>query len=79
MKTPHLIIGLLAYVVAGRMVMRWLEGGSRELLLAALNLGGILCFLFYDGEKFSGTGIPISAAVPTATSQKPEKLQYRNR
>jgi D-alanyl-lipoteichoic acid acyltransferase DltB (MBOAT superfamily) len=42
-----LIIGLLAYVLAGRGVMRWLTGPVREAALAALNVAGVFFFLFY--------------------------------
>jgi len=51
MHRIHLIFfELLAYVVAGRMVMRLFSGGAREFLFAALNLAAVFVFLFY-GEK----------------------------
>jgi len=43
--------GLLAYVVAGRLVMRWLAGAVREFLFAVLNLTGVFFFLFYGGKE----------------------------
>jgi D-alanyl-lipoteichoic acid acyltransferase DltB (MBOAT superfamily) len=51
MGTLYLLAGLLAYVVAGRSVMRGLQGGSRELGFAALNVTGVFFFLFYGGKE----------------------------
>jgi D-alanyl-lipoteichoic acid acyltransferase DltB (MBOAT superfamily) len=47
MDTLYLLTGLLAYVMAGRAVMRRLAGSVRELLLAGLNTAGVFYFLFY--------------------------------
>jgi D-alanyl-lipoteichoic acid acyltransferase DltB (MBOAT superfamily) len=46
-----LLAGLLTYIVAGRLTMRWLTGSGRELVFAALNLAGVFCFLFYGGKE----------------------------
>jgi D-alanyl-lipoteichoic acid acyltransferase DltB (MBOAT superfamily) len=51
MDTIDLLAGLLAYVVAGRAVMRGLTGHVREALLAALNVAGVFFFLFYGGKE----------------------------
>jgi D-alanyl-lipoteichoic acid acyltransferase DltB (MBOAT superfamily) len=51
MDTPRLLAGLLAYIVAGRLVMRWLNGGAREFIFAALNVAGVFIFLFYGGKE----------------------------
>jgi D-alanyl-lipoteichoic acid acyltransferase DltB (MBOAT superfamily) len=51
MDTIYLLAGLLAYVIAGRLVMRQLNGGLRELFLAALNVAGVFFFLFYGGKE----------------------------
>jgi D-alanyl-lipoteichoic acid acyltransferase DltB (MBOAT superfamily) len=51
MDTAHLLLGLLAYVVLGRLVMRGLSGATREFLLAALNVAGVFLFLFYGGKE----------------------------
>ena len=51
MDTIDLLAGLLAYVVAGRAVMRGLTGHVREALLAALNAAGVFFFLFYGGKE----------------------------
>jgi len=45
-----LIAGLLAYVVASRLVMRWMTGVARELTFATLNVAGVYFFLFH-GHK----------------------------
>ena len=47
----HYLAGLLAYVLAGRIVMRWLAGAPRELLFAVLNVAGVFFFLFYGGKE----------------------------
>jgi D-alanyl-lipoteichoic acid acyltransferase DltB (MBOAT superfamily) len=51
MDTLPILAGLLAYVVAGRLVMRRLTGGLREAALAALNVAGVFIFLFYGGRE----------------------------
>ena len=52
MDTLPFMFGLLAYVVAGRLVMRWLDGGVREMIFAALNLAGVYGILFYGGNTY---------------------------
>ena len=47
----HYLAGLLAYVLAGRIVMRHFTGGVRETALAALNVTGVFIFLFYGGKE----------------------------
>ncbi|HTR43351.1 MAG TPA: MBOAT family O-acyltransferase [Pseudomonadales bacterium] len=42
----RLAIGLLLYIFAGRCVMRWFAGTSREILFAFLNLAALHRFLF---------------------------------
>ena len=54
MDTPFLLPGLLAYVVAGRLVMRRLTGAGRELVFAALNLTGVFLLLFYGSNEHFG-------------------------
>jgi len=51
MDTTCLQAGLLAYIVAGRLVMRHLAGNLRELLLAGLNVAGVFFFLFYASKE----------------------------
>ena len=51
MDKIYFITGLLAFVVAGRFIMRQLTGGVRETALAALNLAGVFIFLFYGGNE----------------------------
>jgi D-alanyl-lipoteichoic acid acyltransferase DltB (MBOAT superfamily) len=51
MATNYFIAGLLAYVIAGRLVMRRLSGSIREFLFAGLNLAGVFLFLFYGGHE----------------------------
>ncbi len=51
MDTIQLLAGLLAYIVAGRMVLRHLTGGWRELIFAGLNLAGV--FFFYSMAAMS--------------------------
>lgn len=51
MDTIYLLAGLLAYIVAGRMVMRRLAGGGRELAFAVLNVAGVFAFLFYGSKE----------------------------
>jgi D-alanyl-lipoteichoic acid acyltransferase DltB (MBOAT superfamily) len=51
MDTPYLLAGLLAYIIAGRLVMRGLKDGVRELFFAALNFAGVFFFLFYGGKE----------------------------
>jgi D-alanyl-lipoteichoic acid acyltransferase DltB (MBOAT superfamily) len=47
MAISYLLGGLLAYIVASRLVMRRLAGNAREVVMAALNLTGVYFFLFY--------------------------------
>ena len=51
MNTSYYLAGLLAYVLAGRVVMRHFTGGVRETALAALNVAGVFIFLFYGGKE----------------------------
>jgi len=51
MDTPYLLLGLLAYVVLGRLTMRHLTGVGRESIFAALNVTGVFFFLFYGGKE----------------------------
>jgi D-alanyl-lipoteichoic acid acyltransferase DltB (MBOAT superfamily) len=51
MDMIHQLAGLLAYVIAGRVVMRQLNGGVREALLAVLNVAGVFFFLFYGSKE----------------------------
>ncbi len=46
MSTSYYLAGLLAYVLAGRAVMRQFTGGVRETALAALNTAGVFIFIF---------------------------------
>ena len=50
METLPLIACLLAYVLVGRCMMKWLTGPVRETTLAAWNLLAVFFFLFY-GDK----------------------------
>jgi len=51
MATNYLLAGLLAYVLAGRLVLRHLTGTVREWLFAGLNVAGVFFFLFYGGKE----------------------------
>lgn len=51
MDTIYLLAGLLAYVLAGRVVMSRLTGGVRETALAVLNVAGVFFFLFYGNKE----------------------------
>jgi len=51
MNTSYYLAGLLAYVLAGRVVMRRGTGVVRETALAALNIAGVFIFLFYGGKE----------------------------
>ncbi len=51
MSRMQILFGLLAYVLAGRLVMRQLTGGLRETSLAGLNVGGVFVFIFYFGKE----------------------------
>ena len=51
MNTSYYLAGLLAYVLAGRVVMRRGTGVVRETALAALNVAGVFIFLFYGGKE----------------------------
>jgi D-alanyl-lipoteichoic acid acyltransferase DltB (MBOAT superfamily) len=46
MDSIQVLTGLLAYIVAGRLVMRWFSGSPREFLFAVLNLVGVCCLVF---------------------------------
>ena len=50
----NLVIGFIAYLLAGRAAMRLLTGNRREAVLAVLNVTGVYFFLF-DGK--SGFGV----------------------
>jgi len=52
METYHLLAALLAYVLAGRLILQRLAGGGRELLFAGLNLAGVYFFLFYGHHSY---------------------------
>jgi D-alanyl-lipoteichoic acid acyltransferase DltB (MBOAT superfamily) len=51
MGSIYLLLGLLAYIIVGRWVMRALSGGARELFFALLNFAGVFFFLFYGGRE----------------------------
>ncbi len=51
MDIPYLVAGLLAYVIAGRVVMRTVNGNVREASLALLNVTGVFFFLFYGNKE----------------------------
>ena len=51
MTSLYQLAGLLAYILAGRVVMRRLDGALREAALATLNLGAVFFFLFYGGKE----------------------------
>ena len=51
MATIYYLAGLLAYVLAGRVVLRHLSGAGREFLFAGLNVAGVFLFLFYGGKE----------------------------
>ena len=51
MSSSYYLVGLLAYILAGRVVMRHFTGGVRETALAALNVAGVFIFLFYGGKE----------------------------
>jgi len=51
MGSSYYLIGLLAYVLLGRLAMRLLSGSSRELTFAILNVTGVFYFLFYGGRE----------------------------
>jgi D-alanyl-lipoteichoic acid acyltransferase DltB (MBOAT superfamily) len=43
------VISILAiYILASRLVMRWLGGGAREVIIALLNLAGVYACFFHD-------------------------------
>ena len=45
----RLAAGLIAYVVAGRIIMRWFRGTWREIIFAVLNIAALHRFLFGEG------------------------------
>ena len=51
MESNYLLAGLLAYIIAGRTVMRRLTGGVRETALAVFNVTGVFFFLFYGNKE----------------------------
>jgi D-alanyl-lipoteichoic acid acyltransferase DltB (MBOAT superfamily) len=51
METAYLLIGLLAYVLVGRLIMLRLAGNVREAVLAIINLLGVYFFLFYGSKE----------------------------
>ena len=51
MATRYYLAGLLAYGLAGRVVLRHLSGAGREFLFAGLNVAGVFLFLFYGGKE----------------------------
>jgi len=50
MVSISLIAGLLAYLLASRLVMRGLTGNWRDVVFACINVAGVYWFLFY-GQK----------------------------
>lgn len=44
----YTVATLLIYILAGRLVMRSLRGGTRDVVMALLNLAAVLNFLFHD-------------------------------
>ena len=51
MDTMHLLAGLAVYILAGRIMMRWLAGIVREFCFAVLNVTGVFFFLVYGGGE----------------------------
>jgi hypothetical protein len=51
MDLIYLLAGLMAYILAGRMIIRLLSGGGREFSFAVLNLAAVFLFLFYGGTE----------------------------
>lgn len=47
----HVVVALVIYIAACRLVMRQLKGTSREILFAAFNLAGVYGFLFYGRQS----------------------------
>jgi len=48
MDLPALLIAFLAYLVAARLVVRWLTGGLRDVVFAGLNITGLYWFFCYE-------------------------------
>jgi len=51
MERFHMLIGLAAFLVVGRVIMRLLAGNLREGCFAILNLAAVFFFLFYGGHE----------------------------
>lgn len=51
MSTNYLLVGLLAYILVGRLAIRKCSGVIRETVLAAANLAGVFFFLFYGSNE----------------------------
>lgn len=51
MDIVPLLAGLLGYVLLGRIVMRRLSGGVRELAFSFLNIAGVYAFLFHGSKE----------------------------
>ena len=66
MDTICLLAGLLAYIVAGRLVMRQLAGNVREIALAGLNVAGVFFFLFYGNKEHYALRFGIYVALVVA-------------
>jgi len=66
MEPNYLLAGLLAYIVAGRVVMRRLSGGVREFVFAALNVAGVFAFLFYGNKEHYALRFGIYVALVVA-------------
>ena len=47
----HLIVALLIYIFACRLVVKQLNGHWREILFAAFNIAGVYLFLFYKRQE----------------------------
>jgi D-alanyl-lipoteichoic acid acyltransferase DltB (MBOAT superfamily) len=47
MPLPYLLAGLVAYILAGRFIVRGMSGLPRDILFALLNCAGVYLFLFY--------------------------------
>jgi len=51
MVSIYLPLGILLYILAGRLVMRWGSGLRREIIFACINLAGVYGFLFYGHQN----------------------------
>ena len=52
MDSLPIVIGLLTYVIAARLVLRLLTGGVRECVFSALNLAAVYGLLFYGHNSY---------------------------